>query len=334
MGVTVITNRKDREANGVITAFDFDFLIYQDSDLLVYEVELDEDGFTVSAELKTLGGDYTVTLDPTVEGGTVNTLYVPEDGKIIRMVGNIPETQETDFPIGSGFSEVRIRTALDKLTRLVNQVKDRLNFAILRPISDGDNDVFTLTQLDAAVVSAEADKVAAETAKTDAVAAKVAAQAAQAVAEAVAVAFVPTGGWIPYGGTAAPTGWLLCDGSAVNRTTYAALFAVIADRFGAGNGTTTFNVPDMRERVPLGKGATHTTLGASVGAATVVLTKGNIPAHKHTQTSTGAAGTGSSGGDAGSGIETGDGTADGLKTSPDPVDILNPGVVCNYIIKT
>ncbi len=180
MSVTVVTNRKDREANGVLTDFDFDFLIYQDSDLLVYEVELDEDGFTVSAELKTLGADYTVALDPTLEGGTVHTLYTPADGKIIRMIGDIPETQETDFPIGTGFSETRIRTALDKLTRLVNQVRDRLNFAILRPISDGDTDTFTLEQLDAAVAAAEADRAAAEAAKTAALAAQAAAQAAAA----------------------------------------------------------------------------------------------------------------------------------------------------------
>jgi len=57
---------------------------------------------------------------------------------------------------------------------------------------------------------------------------------------------VPTGMTTPFAGSAAPTGWLLCDGSAVSRTTYAALFAVIASAYGSGDGSTTFNVPDLK----------------------------------------------------------------------------------------
>jgi microcystin-dependent protein len=78
---------------------------------------------------------------------------------------------------------------------------------------------------------------------------------------------VQTGIIAPYGGTTAPTGWLLCDGTAVDRTTYATLFAVIGTTYGAGNGSTTFNLPDMRGRFPLGKAASGTgsTLGSSGG---------------------------------------------------------------------
>ncbi len=65
---------------------------------------------------------------------------------------------------------------------------------------------------------------------------------------AVQAALVPTGASLPYAGTAAPTGFLLCDGSAVSRTTYAALFAVIGITAGQGDGSTTFNVPDYRGR--------------------------------------------------------------------------------------
>ncbi len=59
---------------------------------------------------------------------------------------------------------------------------------------------------------------------------------------------LPSGVVLPFGGTAAPTGFLIADGSAVSRTTYAALFAVIGTAFGAGDGSTTFNLPDMRGR--------------------------------------------------------------------------------------
>ena len=56
----------------------------------------------------------------------------------------------------------------------------------------------------------------------------------------------PTGSIIMYGAATAPTGWLECDGSAVSRTTYADLFAVIGTTFGEGDGSTTFNLPDLR----------------------------------------------------------------------------------------
>ncbi len=57
---------------------------------------------------------------------------------------------------------------------------------------------------------------------------------------------MPTGVIVQWGGTTAPTGWALCDGSAVSRTTYAGLFSVISDVYGIGNGTSTFNLPDHR----------------------------------------------------------------------------------------
>jgi microcystin-dependent protein len=68
------------------------------------------------------------------------------------------------------------------------------------------------------------------------------------LASAVAAALVPAGGVLAYGGTSAPTGYLMCDGSAVSRSTYAALFAVIGIAHGNGNGTTTFTLPDYRGR--------------------------------------------------------------------------------------
>lgn len=65
---------------------------------------------------------------------------------------------------------------------------------------------------------------------------------------------VPIGLILPYGGSSAPTNWFLCDGSAKSRTTYASLFAVIGTAYGSGDGSTTFNVPDMRGRAPVGAG--------------------------------------------------------------------------------
>lgn len=90
---------------------------------------------------------------------------------------------------------------------------------------------------------------------------------------------VPTGGIVMFGGTLAPTGWLLCDGSTVSRSTYSDLFGVIGVTFGAGNGAT-FGLPDLRQRFPLGKATSGVgvALGESGGAIDHVHTG---PSHKH-----------------------------------------------------
>lgn len=67
--------------------------------------------------------------------------------------------------------------------------------------------------------------------------------------------FVPAGTILPFGGATAPAGWLLCDGSAISRTTYSALFAAISTAWGYGDNSTTFNLPDMRGRFPRGRDA-------------------------------------------------------------------------------
>jgi len=61
-----------------------------------------------------------------------------------------------------------------------------------------------------------------------------------------AVASVPSSAIMPFARSTAPTGWLECDGSAVSRTTYSVLFGIVSTTYGSGNGTTTFNLPDLR----------------------------------------------------------------------------------------
>ena len=100
-----------------------------------------------------------------------------------------------------------------------------------------------------------------------------------------AVQAVPTGALFDWPATAAPTGYLLCDGSAVSRTTYAALYAALggaASPYGQGDNSTTFNLPDFRGRVAVGKNTgTFAALGAKGGEETHVLLLAESPAHDH-----------------------------------------------------
>ena len=80
-----------------------------------------------------------------------------------------------------------------------------------------------------------------------------------------------------YAGNSAPNGWLICNGQAVSRTTYAALFAVIGTTYGAGDGSTTFNIPNLVNKTVRGSNS----LGKTGGADTVTLSTANLPAHTH-----------------------------------------------------
>lgn len=95
----------------------------------------------------------------------------------------------------------------------------------------------------------------------------------------------PAGAIVMYGGSDTPTGWLRCDGSAVSRTTYAALFAVIGTTWGAGDGSTSFNVPNFAGRSPIGQGTgtglTNRVQGTTGGTETHTLTTAQIPSHTH-----------------------------------------------------
>ena len=84
----------------------------------------------------------------------------------------------------------------------------------------------------------------------------------------------------PYSGANIPDGFLLCDGAAYSRTEYAELFAAIGTMYGSGDGSTTFNVPDLVERVPAGAGDNHPA-GEMVGEETHTLTVDEMPSHRH-----------------------------------------------------
>lgn len=106
----------------------------------------------------------------------------------------------------------------------------------------------------------------------------------------------PTGMVSPFAGSTAPEGWLICNGSAISRTTYGALFAVIGTVYGVGDGSTTFNIPDLRSMYVQGVGGAD-ALGAGVGnpGSTIDLTHShpvNITSGNNSATTVVQSGTG------------------------------------------
>jgi microcystin-dependent protein len=173
---------------------------------------------------------------------------------------------------------------------------------------------------------------------------------AVSVAAAVAAdaAYLPAGAVIPFAGTVSPSGWLLCYGQAVSRVTYGALFAAVSTTYGAGDGSTTFNVPDLRGRAVAGKddmggsaaarltnsgtgnpGVNGSVLGAAGGVDRHQLTIAQMPAHTHTYNSL-AAGVTVAGGSGLVGSATTTGSAGNDQAHPN----VQPTMVLNYIIRT
>lgn len=106
---------------------------------------------------------------------------------------------------------------------------------------------------------------------------------------------LPSGLILVYSAAAAPTGWLLCDGSNVSRSTYAALFAVIGTTYGAGDGSTTFGLPNLKGRVVVGRDAAQTefdALAETGGAKTHTLTTAELASHSHSDGTLAAASAG------------------------------------------
>ncbi|HYL31997.1 MAG TPA: tail fiber protein [Stellaceae bacterium] len=160
---------------------------------------------------------------------------------------------------------------------------------------------------------------------------------------------VPSGVVVPFAGASAPAGWLLCYGQAVSRTTYAALFTAIGTTFGSGDGSTTFNLPDLRGRAAFGvdnmggtaanrvttggSGINGSALGAVGGAEIVTLTQAQMPSHSHSYIE--VSGTTTAGGScqlapftSTAGSSTGNAGSGGAHNN------MPPAIMLNSIIKT
>ena len=150
------------------------------------------------------------------------------------------------------------------------------------------------------------------------------------------VSSTPTGAITMFAAATPPSGWLTCDGSAVSRSTYSDLFSTIGTTYGAGDGSSTFNLPDFGGRGPIGyksNNAKFDALNETGGAETHTLTVDEIPGHTHTYDKL----DGGAHSDAGSGATT-DYSSSNSRTSGSTGggqahNILDPYLTINFIIK-
>ena len=156
------------------------------------------------------------------------------------------------------------------IRELMSQLKDQQTGASGDNFTVGGNLAVTGTSTFTGVASAPTASVGTNT--------------TQVATTAFVASAIPTGVINMWGTATAPSGWLLCAGAAVSRSTYATLFAVIGTTFGVGDGSTTFNLPNYTNRMPYG-----TTLAATGGSATTTLITANLPSHTHPITDPGHA---------------------------------------------
>jgi microcystin-dependent protein len=317
---------------------------------------------------------YTPNLDPTT-GGIITFLpgYIPPDNYVVTIVRDVSASLDVEFSQASTFSGYTLDAALDKLLLISQQNK---SYALDRNLSYVVNSYLPEAVLEANVQipvlqsgqiwygsvngviavtleqSADTSTLRSELANNspgtdgarlvgyyDPVALNPTTVDAQLtlLTESVESA-LPPGFIIPYGGASAPSGYLLCNGAAVSRATYANLFGVIGTSFGIGDGSTTFNVPNTQGKILGGAGGAlisgANTVGATGGANTITLNANNLPAHTHPSsanigTNVVNVPSGSTFGVAVAGVATGINT-----TTNTPFSIVPPTLLVNYIIKT
>lgn len=265
--------------NGVATAFPYTFLIPTEEEVIVSVFD------TVTGITSVLdAADYSISGIGQVAGGVVNYPLVGSPlpaTKNIAIQRNVDYTQVTSISNQGGFHPDVLETQLDRIVMQIQQLKEGLDRSVKVGVAGGVTDLDELlTNLEVLAalefdIQAIADAIdsaasgitvspAVESATNvqdalEALSMLVNAVGTSQLAAAVTARLTPTGAFMWFFGTAAPTGWLAADGAEVSRTTYADLWAFAgtsgnlaasegakaAGQFGPGNGTTTFTLPDL-----------------------------------------------------------------------------------------
>lgn len=213
--------------------------------------------------------------------GTTAAAFAAGDRAEIRMTAAVVETLQADTAALAAAVDTKDAAVLSSATAM----DAALSATLTASMNSADTALHTTVTGEIATAKAQAQ------AYSDA-----------ALAAAVTALAEPVGAIKMWLLTTAPSGWQFCFGQALSRSTNAALFAAIGTTYGAGDGSTTFNLPDLRGRVPAGRddmggtaanrlttggsGVDGATLGAAGGAENVTLTAAQLAAHAHTASTT------------------------------------------------
>jgi microcystin-dependent protein len=372
--------------NSTVTVYPFPAPFLLPSDIYVHvKVSADDED---EGEVLQQGVDYTLNIltdtDNLITAGEITTAIAYAGTYTVTIFRQVPLTQLTEFPETGPFPARSVEQGYDKLVMALQQMHRRI--LALEGIEDNGSIVVVPEGSAGQDALQDVATFAGATARSNAAPKRVGQLGVQLDNRSLWQSFATTAGaWTtcvldednmasdsaihppsqqsvkaysdrhtpagvvaPYAGSSAPTGWILCYGQAVSRVTYAALFTAISTTYGSGDGSTTFNVPDLRGRTVAGKdnmggsaasrltnsgtgnpGINGSTLGAAGGADRHQLTVAQLAAHTHLMTTT----TPQPGVPAGSGvgfIAAPSSSTGGDEAHPN----VQPTLVLNYIIRT
>ena len=350
MSIQTDTNKSGPYAcNGVTVDFPITIPVAQESDIQVVQT-------TISSGLDTV-----VTTGITIDIDAKNVKFdvAPSALYEVTLLLATPITQPDDFESYGGIQADEVEGALDRLTRQNLKQEEELERCVKVGVTADDPDEL-LEAISQAVEDSQTAQAGAEAAEANAVIAQTGAETAETAAEAAETAsgdyealcaqavidaeaaagqaiaaagsVAPVGTIFAYPVVTAPSGFLLCDGSAVSRTTYSELFDLMGEDFGVGDGSTTFNLPNIKGKTVIGLDAAQAefdAMGETGGAKTHTLILSEIPAHTHPNVQRSGS-TWSSGETAG---VIGSSGSTGSAGGGDAHNNLQPYIVLQYIIK-
>ena len=312
------------EGTGLLTEYDYTFRIIAETDLVVKTRDTEDPD--AEEETLVLNTDYTVDGVGQENGGQITLSEALGDGVAMVITRLRPMTQETDIKNQGAFYPEIHEDGFDHVVMLIQQLNASLTGAFRLPEtvnplsvscvlplpipgtsirwnSEGDGlESYTPSSGEGDVTVPEDEGIAVYVGDREFVSRSIAAGAGIAVTNgdgqagnptvsmsaSAQQALLPTGAVIRFGSANVPSGFLACDGSAVSRATYAALFAVIGETYGAGDGSTTFNLPDCRARASIGyaasspgAGLSQRLMGAKGGEERHLLIEEELPPHTH-----------------------------------------------------